>query len=286
MLHLSPSCNEHTLPHTYKHPFPPLFTAHIDHLSWNGIVTEAKSRWDPVLFHNNNFFNWASLPISPQPVLFIFAKIRDGILIDTCWVYDFESWGVQLLREIAIASVGSIVVSRGLDDKKNIKLIMNSVSQRVVSCGRWRLDRHQTEKYTPWRDGRTEDAVGICVIRRSVSLAAGSQRWTAAEVAGFRSHHTPRESLRPFWNREKTLFDILTVSFIIVISHISSHVRLSYCKFWVCRVPRLSERSQLSSALPQSNSLTFWEIMEVDEKINATFMSVCKYEATASSQLA
>lgn len=129
MLHLSPSCNERTLPHTYKHPFPPLFTAHIDHLSWNGIVTEAKSRWDPALFHNNNFFNWASLPISLQPVLFIFAKIRDGILIDTRWVYDFESWGVQLLREIAIASVGSIVVSRGLEDKKNIKLIMNSVSQ-------------------------------------------------------------------------------------------------------------------------------------------------------------
>lgn len=99
-----------------------------------------------MLFHNNNFFNWASLPVSPQPVLFIFAKIGDGILIDTRWVYDFESRGVKLLREIAIASVGNVVVSRGLEDKKNIKLIMNSVSQRVVSCGRWWLGRHEKEK--------------------------------------------------------------------------------------------------------------------------------------------
>lgn len=149
MLHLSPSCEEHALPHTYKHP--PLFTAHIDHLNWNGIVTEAKSRWDPALFHNNNFFNWASLPISLQPVLFFFAKIRNGILIDTCCVYDFESWGVQLLREIVIASVGSIVLSRGLEDKKNIKLIMSSVSRKL-----WQVAAGSTskEKCTPWRGRR------------------------------------------------------------------------------------------------------------------------------------
>lgn len=42
-----------------------------------------------------------------------------GVFIDTCWVYDFESWRAKLLGEIAIASVGSIVASGGLEDKKN-----------------------------------------------------------------------------------------------------------------------------------------------------------------------
>lgn len=116
MLYLSPSCSEHPLPHTHKHAFSSLFTAHIDHLNWDRMVTEAKSQRYPVLFHNNTFVNWLSLPISPQPVLFIFAKIRDGIVIDTCWVYHSESQGGQLLGEIAIGSVGSIVVSRVLQD--------------------------------------------------------------------------------------------------------------------------------------------------------------------------
>lgn len=80
------------------------------------MVTEAKSQRYPALFYNNTFFNWLSLPISPQPVLFVFAKIRDGIVIDTRWVYHSEPRGGRLLGEIAIGSVGSIVVSRGLQD--------------------------------------------------------------------------------------------------------------------------------------------------------------------------
>lgn len=65
----------------------------MDHLNRDGMVTEAKSQRYPALFYNNTFFNWLSLPISPQPVLFVFAKIRDGIVIDTCWVYHSEPGG-------------------------------------------------------------------------------------------------------------------------------------------------------------------------------------------------
>lgn len=108
---------------------------------------------------------------------------------------------MQLLREIDIASVGSVVVSRGLEDKKKlsyIKLIMNSVSQRVGSCGRWRLDRHQKEKHTHLEEEevRAEDTVGICVIRRSVSLATtGRQCWTATEVVGLRVERKKQSSI-------------------------------------------------------------------------------------------
>lgn len=116
MLHLSPSCSEHPLPHTYKQVSSSLFTAHIDHLSWDGMVTEAKSQRYPALFYNNTFFNWLSLPISPQPILLVFAKIRAGIVVDTRWVYHCESRGGRLLGEIAIGSVGNIVVSRVLQD--------------------------------------------------------------------------------------------------------------------------------------------------------------------------
>lgn len=97
LLHLSPSCEETQPPtHTDKQPFPPLFAAHIDHLSRNGMVTEAKSQPDPALSHNNSFFNWPSLPIPPQPLFIcLFAenkkKIRDGVPVDARWVYDFES---------------------------------------------------------------------------------------------------------------------------------------------------------------------------------------------------
>lgn len=80
------------------------------------MVTEAKSQRYPALFYNNAFFNWLSLPISSQPVLFVFAKIRDGIVIDTRWVYHSEPRGGRLLGKIAIGSVGSFVVSRGLRD--------------------------------------------------------------------------------------------------------------------------------------------------------------------------
>lgn len=93
-----------------------LFTAHGDHLKRDGMVTEAKSQRYPAPFYNNTFFNWLSLPISPQPVLFVLAKIRDGIVVDTRWVYHCEARGGRHLREIAIGSVGSIVVSRGLPD--------------------------------------------------------------------------------------------------------------------------------------------------------------------------
>lgn len=51
-----------------------------------------------------------------HPFYFVFAKIRDGIVIDTRWVYHSEPRGGGLLGEIAIGSVGSIVVSRGLQD--------------------------------------------------------------------------------------------------------------------------------------------------------------------------
>lgn len=70
-----------------------------------------------MLFHNNSFFNWPSLPISSQPVLFIFAKKSEmGSSLTHAGFYDFESRGVQLLKEIALGSVGSIVVSRALED--------------------------------------------------------------------------------------------------------------------------------------------------------------------------
>lgn len=67
---------------------------------------------------------------------FLFGGKKDRILSESCWVYDFDSCREKLLREIVIASVGSIVVSRGFEDKKKgkktMKLIMNSVIQRVV----------------------------------------------------------------------------------------------------------------------------------------------------------
>lgn len=58
---------------------------------------------------------------------------------------------MQLLSEIVIASVGSIVVSRGSGDKKKkkiIKLIMSSVSRKLWQdeAGSTSIERNLTRK--------------------------------------------------------------------------------------------------------------------------------------------
>lgn len=75
------------------------------------------------------------LPFFPHYVLFVFANIGDGILIDTRWVYHFESRGGQLLDKIASSAVGRIVVSRHLKIKtKYTELIRKFLSLRAVAA--------------------------------------------------------------------------------------------------------------------------------------------------------
>lgn len=68
----------------------------------------------------------------------------------------------NFLEKLQLAQWEALLWAEVWKIKKNIKLIMNSVSQRVVSCGSLRLGWHEKEKHTPWRGGRTEDTGGIC----------------------------------------------------------------------------------------------------------------------------
>lgn len=64
---------------------------------------------------------------------------------------------------------------------------MISVSQRVVSRGRWWVDIKTKNTHLEEEEGRAEDTLGICVIRRSVSLAT-----TGQQTAGPKGRNTER----------------------------------------------------------------------------------------------
>lgn len=137
--------------------------------------------------------------------------------------------------------------------KKKIKLIMSSAGCKQ---GRLAAGAASKEKCAPWRGRKARQGTGICVIRRSVSLAAAGRHGRAVSSSGgglswWASAWEGRNIKQHNINYITVLLIlthlivkihhlILLLSVFTVhpqrLSHFFSSLRMSHCKIWGCYV--------------------------------------------------